>query len=115
VDDAILANAAFLRQIVANPEIFENSGPSESEEDGDDVGESLDEPRDEGLDLLLSLTTNDERSQHAQEKRGALCRLIPAPTPTHMGARTSKLTHTPMDPTPILPRAKKILGADADR
>ncbi|KAH9996103.1 N2227-domain-containing protein [Russula vinacea] len=43
VDDAILANAAFLNQIVANPEIFENGGPSsESEaeaEDGDGDGE----------------------------------------------------------------------------
>jgi carnosine N-methyltransferase len=45
VDDAILANAAFLNQIVANPEIFENGGPSESEEGGDgdgddDIGET---------------------------------------------------------------------------
>jgi hypothetical protein len=58
VDDAILANAAFLNQIVANPEIFENGGPSsESEaEDGDGLGEdlSLDESRDEGVHLLAS-------------------------------------------------------------
>ncbi|KAH9997135.1 N2227-domain-containing protein [Russula vinacea] len=53
VDNAILANAAFLNQIVANPEIFENGGPSsESEaeaEDGDGLGENLglDESRDE--------------------------------------------------------------------
>ncbi|KAI0249309.1 N2227-domain-containing protein [Lactifluus subvellereus] len=44
VDDAILANAAFLNQIVANPEIFENN-PGD---DGKDFGESLDEPQDEG-------------------------------------------------------------------
>jgi carnosine N-methyltransferase len=43
VDDAILANAAFLNQIVANTEIFENGGRSESEEDGDDLGENLGE------------------------------------------------------------------------
>jgi carnosine N-methyltransferase len=45
IDDAILANAAFLNQIVANPEIFENNP-------GDDEGgfvESIDEPQDEGL------------------------------------------------------------------
>jgi hypothetical protein len=60
VDNAILANAAFLNQIVANPEIFENGGPSsESEaeaEDGDGLGENLglDESRDEGVHLLAS-------------------------------------------------------------
>jgi carnosine N-methyltransferase len=62
VDDAILANAAFLNQIVVNPEIFENGGPAseseveETEEDGDGLGESLslDESRDEGVHLLLA-------------------------------------------------------------
>ncbi len=53
VDDAILANAAFLNQIVANPEIFENTGPSESEEEengASDLGRSVDhEPRNEGM------------------------------------------------------------------
>ena len=41
VDDAILANAAFLNQIVANPEIFENS-PGEVEGQGDVGQEGLD-------------------------------------------------------------------------
>jgi carnosine N-methyltransferase len=57
VDDAILANAAFLNQIVANPAIFENTGPSELEEgvDGGDFGENLDhEPRGEGLHLSVN-------------------------------------------------------------
>jgi carnosine N-methyltransferase len=45
VDDAILANAAFLNQVIANPEIFENNvGDNEA-----DLGEGLDEPPDEGL------------------------------------------------------------------
>jgi len=47
VDDAILANAAFLDQIVANPAIFENGIPGD-EEDNDNEG-TLDGPRDEGL------------------------------------------------------------------
>ena len=45
-DDAILANAAFLNQIVAHPEIFENGGPEEDEEG---LEESAGETRDEGL------------------------------------------------------------------
>jgi carnosine N-methyltransferase len=49
-DDAILANASFLNQIVANPEIFENN-PGEEEE----FGESSDEPRDELEGLLVNL------------------------------------------------------------
>jgi len=60
VDDAILANAAFLNQIVANPEIFENGGgPSEPEEEEDggvsDFGENLSrEARDEGQHLFVN-------------------------------------------------------------
>jgi len=59
VDDAILANAAFLNQIVANPAIFEDAGPSEFEleevEDGGDLKEMLDhEPREEGLHLSVN-------------------------------------------------------------
>ena len=47
VDNAILANAAFLNQIVAHPEIFEN-GPEEEDEEG--LGEeNVGETRDEGL------------------------------------------------------------------
>jgi carnosine N-methyltransferase len=47
VDNAILANAAFLDQIVANPEIFENNPGEEGDEgEGEDgIGESLDGPR----------------------------------------------------------------------
>ncbi|KAI0301377.1 N2227-domain-containing protein [Russula brevipes] len=45
VDDAILANAAFLNQMIANPEIFENNVGDNEE----DLGEGLDEPPDEGL------------------------------------------------------------------
>jgi carnosine N-methyltransferase len=48
VDDAILANAAFLNQIVANPEIFENN-PAEDEEGFG--GESLNESRGESEGL----------------------------------------------------------------
>jgi hypothetical protein len=44
IDDAILANAAFLNQIVANPEIFESS----PEDEDQDLGKFLDEPQDEG-------------------------------------------------------------------
>ena len=45
VDDAILTNAAFLNQIVANPAIFE-SGRLGDEEDNE---ETLDGSHDEGL------------------------------------------------------------------
>ena len=45
MDNAILANAAFLNQIVAHPEIFEN-GPEEDEEG---LGECVAETPDEGL------------------------------------------------------------------
>jgi carnosine N-methyltransferase len=48
VDNAILANAAFLDQIVANPEIFEND-PGEDE---GEFEESLDEPPRDGLEGL---------------------------------------------------------------
>ncbi|KAN0136924.1 N2227-like domain containing protein [Lactarius tabidus] len=44
VDDAILTNAAFLNQIVANPAIFENGIPG----DGEDNEETLDRSHDEG-------------------------------------------------------------------
>ncbi|KAH9045932.1 N2227-domain-containing protein [Lactarius hengduanensis] len=47
VDDAILANAAFLNQIVANPAIFENGIPGDDEEENDNEG-TLDGSRDEG-------------------------------------------------------------------
>ena len=50
VDDAILANATFLNQIVANPAIFENGIP----EDEEDNEENLDGPHDEGLFGWLS-------------------------------------------------------------
>jgi hypothetical protein len=127
VDDAILANAAFLNQIVANPEIFENGGPSESEaeaeEEGDGFGESLslDESRDEGVQLLASpticrnLLRIHKRSQHALEmERGAL-RLITIRTHTHTSTPMITSAHMPMDPTPILPQAKKTRGANAAR
>lgn len=45
VDDAILTNAAFLNQIVANPAIFENGIPGDEE----DNSETLDGSHDEGL------------------------------------------------------------------
>lgn len=45
MDNAILANAAFLKQIAANPEIFENN----PEEDEAEFEERSDELRDEGL------------------------------------------------------------------
>ena len=37
VDDAILANAAFLDQIIANPAIFENGIPGDEEDNGETV------------------------------------------------------------------------------
>lgn len=45
VDDAILTNAAFLNQIVANPAIFENDIPGDEENNE----ETLDVSHDEGL------------------------------------------------------------------
>ncbi len=49
-------NAAFLSQIVTNPAIFENTGPSEleEEEDGGDFGEILDHELREGLHLSVN-------------------------------------------------------------
>jgi carnosine N-methyltransferase len=53
VDDAILANAAFLNRIVANPEIFENSP---GEDQGEEVGEEgLDESEARARDELDGL------------------------------------------------------------
>ncbi|KAI9438377.1 N2227-domain-containing protein [Lactarius indigo] len=60
VDDAILANAAFLNQIVANPAIFENGIPGDDEEENDNE-KTLDGPRDDGLSsepVAVSQTTN---------------------------------------------------------
>jgi carnosine N-methyltransferase len=57
IDDAILANAAFLGKIMANPAIFGNTDPSELEkgEAGGDFGENVDhEPREEGLHLSVN-------------------------------------------------------------
>ena len=119
VDEAILANAAFLNQIVANPEIFENY-PAEDEEA---FGESLDGPRDEseGLpDEQVVCPTNGERSPHAQETGMGLGaaprrRHIILAIRTHPGTRMNTHTHIPMDPTSILLQIKKNPGADADR
>lgn len=66
VDDAILVNAAFLNQIVANPAIFENgSGPGPGDEDGDDNEATLDGgPHNEGPfgeRVAVSQTTVDPR------------------------------------------------------
>ena len=47
VDNAILANAAFLNQIVAHPEIFEN-GPEEDDSEEGLGEEKVGETRDEG-------------------------------------------------------------------
>jgi carnosine N-methyltransferase len=44
VDDAILANAEFLNQIVANPEIFGHDLSSLKEEDDESLEEELDHP-----------------------------------------------------------------------
>lgn len=63
VDDAILTNAAFLNQIVANPAIFENGIPG----DGEDNEETLDRSHDEGPFGELVAISNHEHSRRIQE------------------------------------------------
>ncbi len=62
VDGAILTNAAFLNQIIANPAIFENGcGDHDEEAEGKENEESLDGPNDEGLynrSMVISQTTS---------------------------------------------------------
>ena len=66
VDDAILANAAFLKQIVANPAIFENDIPG----DEDDNGETLDGLHDEGLfSESVAVTVSQATNIHCRSRR----------------------------------------------
>lgn len=64
VDDAILTNAAFLNQIVANPAIFENGIPGDEENNE----EPLDGSHDEGL-FGESVTVSQTTGIHSGSRR----------------------------------------------
>lgn len=101
VDDAILANAEFLGQIVANPAIFENGVPGE-----DNNEETLDGPHDKGLfSKPVAVLTNHEHSRRIQETAVAPRQdLRVRVTATRTLGIPGTLTRIPMDHILVLRR-----------
>lgn len=56
VDEAIITNAQFLKQIVANPEIFGHILESEDEDDGQEIQQDKSVPSLHGKEKEISLT-----------------------------------------------------------
>ncbi|KAH9077810.1 N2227-domain-containing protein [Lactarius deliciosus] len=117
VDDAILANAAFLNQIVANPAIFENGIPGDDDDQENDNEGTLDGSRDESLSgepVAVSQTTNVADPRDGSNPTAGPS--SPGPGHSHPGhtGHAHSHSHGPHSPTDSANHKRKHRPTDFD-